>query len=209
MIAQKPRTILLVISAPSGAGKTTVCNRLLATTSGLARVVTCTTRPPRTGERDGVDYNFLKPAVFEKKLSAGDFLEHASVYGHSYGTPRHEVLRLLRSGTDVLVALDVQGAATMRALAAKDPFLREALVTVFITPPSIDELEARLRGRAQDTVEAIARRVQTARSEIRVWSSFDYLVISATMENDLRRVRTIYLAEKMRVVRCKTRQDTM
>lgn len=199
MINQPQRPILLLISAPSGGGKTTVCQRMLASTPGLKRVVTCTTRVPRPGERNGVDYWFLDAKEFQERITAGDFLEHALVYGHLYGTPRSEVHRLLQGGSDVLIALDVQGANSVRTIARTDPLLSSALVTVFLTPPSIEELAARLERRGQDAPEAIAKRIEAARREIEHWREFDYLLLSSTIEEDLRRMQAIYLAEKMRV----------
>ncbi|NLH75268.1 MAG: guanylate kinase [Verrucomicrobia bacterium] len=199
MINQPQRPILLLISAPSGGGKTTVCQRMLASTPGLKRVVTCTTRVPRPGERNGVDYWFLDAREFEERIAAGDFLEHAVVYGHLYGTPRSEVQRLLQGGSDVLIALDVQGANSVRTIARKDPLLSSALVTVFLTPPSIEELAARLQRRGQDAPDVVARRLEAARREIEHWQEFDYLLLSSTIEEDLRRMQAIYLAEKMRV----------
>jgi len=193
--------LLVVISAPSGAGKTTVCQQLLAASPRLTRVVTCTTRPARPGEQDGVDYHFLDAAEFDRRVREGAFLEHATVYGHRYGTLRQEVLDKLRSGRDVLLTVDVQGAATIRARAAENPELQRALVTVFLTPPSLAVLEQRLRGRGTDTEEVIQRRLGVARREIAQWNCFDYLLISRTMAEDLRRMLAILEVEKMRSTR--------
>ena len=137
--------LLIIISAPSGGGKTTLCQHLLERHPEMGRAVTCTTRQPRKGERDGVDYFFLDEPAFQRRVNAGDFLEHATVYGNSYGTPKSEVLARLRQGRDVLLNIDVQGAASVCASAEKDPALRHALVTVFLTPPSLEELATRLR----------------------------------------------------------------
>src|SRR3954451_24544183 len=142
--------MLILISAPSGGGKTTLCQQLLAARPGMTRVVTCTTRPPRDGEQDTVDYFFLDAASFLKRVQAGNFLEHATVYGHSYGTLKSEVLGKLRQGKDVLLSVDVQGAATIRERAEEDPELKRALVPVFLTPPSLDILEERLKKRGTD-----------------------------------------------------------
>jgi guanylate kinase len=132
--------LLVLISAPSGAGKTTVCQQLLARHPELTRAVTCTTRAPREGERDGIDYYFLDEATFEQRAQAGEFLEHASVYAHRYGTLRTEVLDRLRRRRDVLLSVDVQGVAAIRAVAAVDSELNRALVTVFLAPLTLAEL---------------------------------------------------------------------
>lgn len=196
-----PAPVLLLLSAPSGGGKTTVSRELLARVPGLTRVITCTTRPPRPGEQDGVDYHFLTSEAFERQVAAGEFLEHAVVYGHRYGTRRAEALALLDRGRDVLLNVDVQGADNLRALTARDPRLRAALVTVFLTPPSIEILAERLRRRAQDPPEVIERRLAEARREIATWPRFDYLVLSETVEADVRRVQAILEVEKLRTTR--------
>src|SRR6266481_3474042 len=128
-----PNALLIVISAPSGGGKTTLCQQLLAARPNITRAITCTTRPPRPGEQDGVDYFFLDATTFLKRVQAGNFLEHATVYGNSYGTLKAEVLGKLRQGKDVLLNVDVQGAATIRDQAEEDPKLKQALVQVFLT----------------------------------------------------------------------------
>lgn len=193
--------IILLISAPSGAGKTTVCNAMLAGNSTLRRVVTSTTRPARAGEQHGVDYHFFSPEEFDTRREAGEFLEHASVYGRSYGTLKSSVLDLLTTGHDVLLNIDVQGAASVREVAARDPVLHRALVTVFLTPPTLAELEARLRGRGSDAEEVVARRLAEARSEAERWSEFDYLVVSSSRAEDFRRMQAIYDTERLRSTR--------
>jgi guanylate kinase len=193
--------LLVLISAPSGGGKTTLCQQLLAARPGMTRVVTCTTRPPRAGERDGLDYYFLNADSFLKRLQAGNFLEHATVYGNSYGTLKSEVLGKLRQGNDVLLNVDVQGAATIRERAQEDAELRGALVTVFLTPPSLAVLEERLRRRGTDSPAIIQKRLSVARQELAQWKHFDYLLLSATIEDDLRRMLAIIEAERMRTAR--------
>jgi len=201
MPVDPPNSLLIVISAPSGGGKTTLCQQLLAATPDLTRAVTCTTRPPREGERDGVDYYFLDAASFLKRLQAGNFLEHATVYGHSYGILKAEVLGKLRQGKDVLLNVDVQGAATIRAKAGEDEELKRALVMTFLTPPSLALLESRLKKRGTDSPAVIQKRLSVARQEIAQWKNFDYLVISTTIAEDLRRMQSIVEAEKMRPTR--------
>ena len=193
--------LLILISAPSGGGKTTLCENLLKARPDMTRAVTCTTRAPRSGEEDGVHYYFLDAGSFLKRLQAGNFLEHATVYGHSYGTLKSEVLGKLRQGKDVLLNVDVQGAATIRAAAEEDPELKRALVAVFLTPPSVGILEARLRRRGTDSPAVIQKRLSVARQEVAQWKNFDYLLISTSIAEDLRRMQAIVDAEKMRPAR--------
>lgn len=195
--------LLVVISAPSGAGKTTICEQLLAARPDMTRVVTCTTRPPRASERDGVDYHFLDADTFQQRIQAGHFIEHATVYGHRYGTLRAGVLDRLRADQDVLLNVDVQGAATIRAQAAADPELKQALISVFLTTPSLAELETRLRRRGTDAEAVIQKRLSVARQELAQWRQFDYLLISGTIPEDLRRMQAIIETEKMRSARAR------
>jgi guanylate kinase len=197
----KAAPLLIVISAPSGGGKTTLCQLLLAARPEMSRAITCTTRPPRPGEQNGVDYHFFDAAEFLKRVQAGNFLEHATVYGNSYGTLKSELLGHLREGRDVLLNVDVQGAAAIREKALEVPELRRALVTVFLTPFSLDILEARLKKRAADDPAVIQKRLAVARQEIQQWKNFDYLLPSSSKEEDLRRMLYIVDAEKMRSTR--------
>ena len=193
--------LLILISAPSGGGKTTLCQQLLAARPDMTRAITCTTRAPRPGEKNDVDYYFLDPADFQQRVQAGEFIEHATVFGRSYGLLRSELLDKLRRGRDVLLNVDVQGATTIRDRALADPELKRALVTVFLTPPSIAVLEERLTKRASDAPEEIQRRLGVARKEIAQWNNFDYLLISTSISEDLRRMLAIVEAEKMRAAR--------
>jgi len=193
--------LLVLISAPSGSGKTTLCERLLATRPNLTRAITCTTRQPRAGEVDGVDYYFMDPETFLKGVQAGEFIEHATVHGSSYGVLKVELQNKLRQGKDLLLTVDVQGAATIERQAEEDPVLRRALVTVFLAPPTIATLEQRLRKRGTDSDEVIQKRLSVARQEIEHWKQFDYLIVSDTIEEDLRRMLLILDAERMRYPR--------
>jgi guanylate kinase len=193
--------LLILISAPSGGGKTTLCQQLLAARPDMTRAVTCTTRPPRPGERDGVDYHFLDAAEFQRRVQAGDFLEHATVFGRSYGTLKSEVLDRLCMGRNVLLSVDVQGAATIRERAQTEPELRRALVTVFLAPASVTVLEERLKKRGADTPGEIQKRLGVARREIAQWQNFDYLLISSTIQEDLGRMLAIVEVEKLRTAR--------
>src|SRR5256714_780354 len=190
--------LLILISAPSGGGKPTLSQQLLAARPQMTRAVTCTTRPQREGERDGVDYYFLDAGSFLKRVQAGNFLEHATVYGNSYGILKSEVLGKLRQGKDVLLNVDVQGAATIRERALEDSEMKRALVTVFLTPPSITVLAERLRKRGTDSLAIIQKRLSVARQEIAQWKNFDYLLISTSISEDLRKMLAIVEAEQMR-----------
>ena len=194
--------LLILISAPSGGGKTTLCELLLAARPDMTRAITCTTRAPRKGEEDGVDYHFLTAADFLKRLQAGNFIEHATVYGNSYGILKSELLGKLREGRDVLLNVDVQGAATIREQAETEPELKRALVTVFLTPPSVAVLEQRLKKRDADAADALIQtRLAVARQEIAQWKNFEYLLISGSKPEDLRRMLAIVESEKMRSAR--------
>src|SRR3954469_23020922 len=198
MAAPNPNPLLIVLSAPSGTGKTTLCEQLLLARPNLTRAITCTTREPRSGEQDGVDYYFLDAATFLKRVQAGNFLEHATVHGNSYGTLKSEVLGKLRQGKDVILNVDVQGAAAIRAESKEDHELGRALLTVFLTPPSMEVLEQRLKKRGLDPGPIIQKRLSVARQEIAQWKHFDYLIISSSIAEDLRRMQAILDAEKMR-----------
>lgn len=193
--------LLIVISAPSGGGKTTLCRELLAARPAMTRAITCTTRESRPGEQDGVDYYFLDAGSFLKRVQAGNFLEHATVFGNSYGTLKSEVLGKLRQGKDLLLNVDVQGAAAIRERAEADLELKRSLVTVFLTPVSVAVLEERLKRRGTDSAAVIQKRLGVARQEIAQWKNFDYLLISDSIQEDLRRMLAIVEAEKMRTSR--------
>ena len=193
--------LLIVLSAPSGAGKTTLCQQLLAARPEIRRAITCTTRPPRAGEVDGVDYHFLDAQTFEQKRDADQFVEWAVVHGNYYGTLKSELLQALRDGNDALLNVDVQGAGSIRQLSTGDAELARALVTVFLTPESLAILEARLRKRGTDTAETIEPRLTEARREIARWREFDFVIVSGTVAADLERMLSIIDAERFRTKR--------
>jgi guanylate kinase len=184
--------ILFVISAPSGAGKTTLVEALRQT-ANLFYSISCTTRPPRSGEIDGEHYQFLSTGDFQTRLEAGDFLEHAQVHGDFYGTLRDPVLTNLKNGIDVLIDIDTQGAATIRN--CDDPIVRQALSDVFIMPPDLDELRRRLTKRGTETARQIDSRLATAVREMELWRDYRYTVISGSVQEDLEKVRHIMAAE--------------
>ncbi len=185
--------ILFVISAPSGAGKTTLVEALRQTPDS-AYSVSCTTRPARAGEIAGEDYQFLSESDFLALVKAGEFLEHAKVHGHYYGTLRGPLLQNLQNGIDVLIDIDTQGAATIRG--CEDEFVRRSLADVFIMPPDLDELRRRLTKRGTETGDQIELRLVTASREMELWRDYRYTIISKSMEEDLQKFRHIMGAER-------------
>lgn len=204
MIALPLRSLLLVVSAPSGGGKTTLCERLMAEFHQMVYSVSCTTRAPRDGEIDGTDYYFISESEFERRVQAGEFVEHASVHGHRYGTLRRFIERGFASGRDVLMDIDVQGAAQIRdrlaALQPSDP-LRRGFVDVFIAPPSIDVLRKRLLLRGKDTDAVIERRLQQAENEMKRWRDYRYLIVNDRLDASYDALRAIIVAEHHRLLR--------
>src|SRR5260370_28048604 len=178
--------ILFVLSAPSGAGKTTLVDALRKT-SEFIYSVSCTTRPARAGEVDGEDYRFLSEAEFNASAKAGEFLEHATVHGHHYGTLLKQIVEHLMNGHDVLIDIDTQGAATIRS--AKDKFIRDALADVFIMPPDVEELRRRLTKRGTETAEQIDVRLTTPIRERESWPQYRKTAMSQTTETYLQQVR--------------------
>ena len=186
------RGILFVVSAPSGAGKTTLVERIRQTPN-LFYSVSCTTRAPRAGEIDGEDYQFLSDADFRERADKGHFLEQAQVHGDRYGTLREPIVINLKSGKNVLIDIDTQGAAVIRN--CSDPLIRDAFADVFIMPPDLEELRKRLLNRGTETSEQIDSRLVTAAREMKHWRDYRYTIISGSMEEDLRRFRQIMQAE--------------
>lgn len=189
-------SLLVVVSSPSGGGKTTACNGLLARDPRLRRAITCTTRPPRAGETEGRDYYFLSPEEFALREKAGKFFETATVHGQRYGSLRREVDRLLQAGHDVILTLDVQGAESVRRVAERDPTLRAALVTVFLMPPSLEVLEKRLRNRGTESAAEIQRRLEVARKEIQEAGKYHHVFTSESIEDDIARLQFIIETER-------------
>ena len=188
--------LLIIVSGPAGSGKTTVCDRMLAEERSLQRVVTSTTRPPREGERHRVDYYFFDCETFDANVEAGDFYEWANVHTNRYGTLKSEIHDKLDAGTDLILNIDVQGAATFRDAGREDPILKGKVVTVFIMPPCMDELESRLRHRSTDDEDEIQRRLRVARDEIKQHELYDHCILSGTRFEDFEALRKIYREEK-------------
>ena len=186
------RGMLLVLSSPSGAGKTTLARRLLAAAPGLRMSVSVTTRSPRPGEIEGVDYFFIDKAEFEGKKRAGELLEWAEVFGESYATPKAQVLELVEAGTDVVFDIDWQGARQLERQMPKD------VVRVFILPPDGRALERRLRSRKQDSEAAVRRRLAAAAAEIGHWEEYDYALVNADLDATVVNLLAIVAAERLK-----------
>ncbi len=192
LVPGRRRGLMLVVSSPSGAGKTSISRGLLARDEEITMSVSVTTRPPRPGERDGIDYHFVDEATFARMVERGEFLEHAVVYGHRYGTPREPVERALAEGRDVLFDIDWQGAQQLREAAADD------MVGVFILPPSLDELERRLRRRAQDPEETVRYRLSQVAADVTHWAEYDYVLINRELGTSIDALESILIAERLR-----------
>ncbi|HKL22324.1 MAG TPA: guanylate kinase [Tichowtungia sp.] len=199
MPTPKNSALLLVVSAPSGAGKSTLCNRLLEKFPGMTYSVSCTTRAPRGEEINGVHYHFLSPEEFRARVKRGEFLEHADVHGNLYGTLKSTVRQALREGRDLVMDIDVQGAAQIRAACAtlpEDDPIRRGFVDIFIAPPSMDELRRRLCGRATDSGETIEKRMRNAEKEMAQRDVYCHLVINDQLDTALECLMRIVLSEQ-------------
>jgi len=186
------RGLMLVLSSPSGAGKTTLSRKLLADERGIELSISVTTRPRRRGEVDGRHYHFIDRKQFDRMARAGELLEHAEVFGNFYGTPRKPVERALKAGRDVLFDIDWQGTQQLREKMPRD------LVSVFVLPPSIPELERRLHTRAQDDDQVILARMAKAGGEMTHWAEYDYVVVNRQFERAFVQVRAILAAERLK-----------
>jgi guanylate kinase len=186
------RGCLFIVSAPSGAGKTTLVERLVEQVPRLHMSRSYTSRLARPGETDGVDYNFVTRARFEEMIAAGDFLEWADVFGNLYGTCASDTEKLLGEGGDVVLVIDVQGARQVRVK-------RPGATTIFVMPPSFDVLEQRLRGRSKDSEQDILRRLQVARDEVASFTEYDFIVINDELTSAVDRLRGIVLAQRARL----------
>jgi len=199
MITRKNRALLLVVSAPSGAGKSTLCHQLLKKIPGMTYSVSCTTRAPRGEEKNGEHYHFLTPKAFSERIDRGEFLEHADVHGNRYGTLKSTVRELLIKGHDVIMDIDVQGAAQIRAacesLPEDDP-IRCGFVDIFIAPPSMNELRRRLCGRATDGDDAIEKRMRNAEAEMEQRDTYQHLIINDELDAALENLENIICAEQ-------------
>jgi guanylate kinase len=186
------RGLMLVLSSPSGAGKTTIARELLATDPQLEMSVSATTRQPRPGEVPGKDYHFVDIATFERMVSEGEMLEHAKVFDNYYGTPALPVREALASGKDVLFDIDWQGTQQLRQGARSD------LASIFILPPAVEELERRLKSRAQDSDEVVRKRMAKAGDEMSHWPEYDYIVVNHQLDSSVASVKAILTAERLK-----------
>jgi len=194
-IYKKRRGLMFVLSSPSGAGKTTISRRMLELDSEINLSISVTTRARRSNEMDGRDYHFITPARYAEMIIGNELLEHANVFDYHYGTPAKQVEATLEKGEDVLFDIDWQGT---RQLAQKS---REDLVSVFILPPSLRELERRLRVRAMDSDEVVAKRMEKAAAEISHWQEYDYVIVNDDLEATIKRVLAILQSERLRRLR--------
>ena len=197
--------ILCVVSGPSGSGKTTLCRRFSESDGAAVYAVSATTRAPRESERDGIDYHFMDRAGFEAGIDNGDFLEYAEVHGKLYGTLKREVLGHLAAGRDVLMDIDVQGAAFVRG--TSDAAIREALVDIFILLPSAEEVVKRVRARGTETEAQLALRLANAHEESRHWGDYRYTFVSTDRETDFATFRSILAGERCRSSRLRNVAD--
>ncbi len=186
----KRRGLLFILSSPSGAGKTTITRELLKTNHDLRASISCTTRAPRPGEVDGKDYHFTTPEKFDAMIKNGDLLEHAKVFRNRYGTPRQPVEDALEAAQDIIFDIDWQGTQQLKQKLIND------LVTVFILPPSQEELEKRLRARQQDPDDVIRERMKKAGDEISHYSEYDYIIVNTDLDQSIRRAQAILDAER-------------
>ncbi len=186
------RGLMLVLSSPSGAGKTTLSRQLLGNDSQIALSISCTTRDKRPGEKDGADYRFIDTPTFRGMIDRGEFLEHARVFDHYYGTPSAPVEAALSAGRDMLFDIDWQGTQQLKEKG------RDDLVTVFILPPSTRDLERRLISRAQDSADVVARRMSKAADEMSHWAEYDYAIINKDIATSLNQLKSILTAERLK-----------
>lgn len=191
------RGFMLVLSSPSGAGKTSIATKILAVDSNVNVSVSITTRPIRPGEREGEDYFFVTEDQFHHMLENNELLEHAEVFGNSYGTPKQYVFDTLAIGKDIIFDIDWQGTQQLAQLARTD------LVSIFILPPSLQELEKRLNSRAQDSAEVILNRMKEASNEMSHWAEYDYVIVNEDLEKSVQQVHAIIAAERLRRTRQK------
>ena len=195
--SNKKLGMLIVVSGASGTGKSTICGQVRQDMPELGFSVSCTTRQPRPGEQNGKDYYYISKDEFKKRIEGGEFIEYAEVFSNYYGTLKSEVIDLVNAGKDVFLDIDVQGALQIREAAQDDPVLAKCSEFIFIVPPSLGELENRLRGRCSDSEEQISQRLAKAEKEISFWRKYDYLVVNDKLENAVAEMENLIRALKL------------
>jgi guanylate kinase len=195
--------LFMILAGPTATGKNTLCDGMTSKYAAIRRVITCTTRSPREGEVDGIDYFFLSQEEFEQKINEDAFLEHAQVHNkqHHYGTLKSETIDKLSDNLDLIMNIDVQGVAAFQKAAERDALLNQRLVTVFLMPPSLEEIEKRLLVRGKEDRAEIDQRLETARKEMFLWDTYDFCFVSGSREEDFSKLDSIWIAEKLRVKR--------
>ena len=189
---RRRRGLLIVLSSPSGAGKSTISRMLMQSDGEITMSISATTRPMRPGETDDVDYHFVDDAEFDRMIAAGDFVEWAPVFGNRYGTPKNPVKAALKDGRDILFDIDWQGTQQLKAAMGED------LVSIFLLPPSMEELERRLRARGTDSDAVISDRMTRAAAEISHWPEYEYVLVNQDVDSCLAQVRSIVAAERLK-----------
>jgi len=196
---KKKHPLLIVVSAPSGAGKSTLCNRLMERESDITYSVSCTTRAPRGDEQAGVHYHFLSESEFRQRLANNEFLEYAQVHGYQYGTLKQTVCDVLKKGHDVIMDIDVQGAAQIRAVCAvlpEDDPIKKGYIDIFITPPSLPILRERLEKRSTDQPDVIEKRLRNAQGEMKEQSLYQHLVVNDELDRALEKIMSVLAVER-------------
>jgi guanylate kinase len=193
--------VVLIISGPSGTGKSTICKQVMNDDNNLAFSISCTTRQPRKGEANGIDYNFINIEEFEKLISEDAFIEYANVHGNYYGTLKDEVYKRVNAGHDVLLDIDVQGALKIKASAENDKMLKKCAEYIFVAPPDADVLEKRLRGRKTDSEEVIQKRLTNSLGELRKYTAYSYLIINDNLDNAVNELKSILNSLRIKISR--------
>ncbi len=186
--------IFFIVSAPSGAGKTTLCRKAVDYFPDLMYSISYTTRPPRDGEKDGIDYHFITKEIFQERIDGGEFLEWAEVHGNRYGTSFNETKKLLEDGLDIILDIDVHGARQVKNRIAAGG--QQSTVFIFVLPPSLEDCEKRIRNRGKDSYEAILSRLENARNEIKEMKWYEYIIINENLEDAFERLKSIIIAER-------------
>lgn len=193
--------MVIVVSGASGTGKSTICGQVRKDMPELGFSVSCTTRSPRPGEKDAVDYYYISKEEFEKRISTGEFIEYAEVFSNYYGTLKSEVIDQVQAGKDVFLDIDIQGALQIQQATQNDPVLKKCCEFIFIVPPSILELEKRLRGRSSDSEEQIRQRLEKAEHEISFWRKYDYLIVNDELDKAVNEMESLIRALRLNTKR--------